>query len=178
MGLAVSKELDVDLRNFVTDVPDFPKPGILFRDISPLLRNHFGEVIRQLCALVTPEEWAGIDLIGGIESRGFILAAGMAALQNKGFVKIRKKGKLPGPVVARRYGLEYGEDALEMHFGKGRMLIVDDVLATGGTLAAAADLAFASGHDVRGFLCLINLKYLNDFEWSGIHPRTLIDYEN
>ncbi len=167
-----------DLRSFVTDVPDFPKPGIMFRDISPVLRNHFGEVIRQMAALFTEEEWRGIDFVGGIESRGFILAAGLAALQNKGFVKIRKKGKLPGPVVARSYGLEYGDDALEMQYGQGRMLVVDDVLATGGTLAAAADLAAESGHEVIGFACLINLTYLNDFSWHGQTPRTVIDYKD
>jgi adenine phosphoribosyltransferase len=165
------------LRTFIHDVPDFPKPGILFRDISPLLREHFGETIREMAALLSAPEWKEIDLIGGIESRGFILAAGLAAIQNKGFVKIRKKGKLPGKVVMRKYGLEYGEDALEMHYGKGRMLIVDDVLATGGTLAAAADLAKETGHQVWGFACLINLTFLNKFVWHGLAPRTLIDYE-
>lgn len=169
-------DLRQDLRQYVTDIPDFPKPGILFRDISPLLRHHFGATIEQMAALFSDEEWENIDLIGGIESRGFILAAGLAALKHKGFVKIRKKGKLPGKVVARKYGLEYGEDALEMQLGNGRMLVIDDVLATGGTLAAAAGLARESGHDVQGFACLINLTYLNDFSWEGMKPRTLIEY--
>jgi adenine phosphoribosyltransferase len=166
------------LQKFISDIPDFPKEGIMFRDISPLLREHFSETINQLAKLFTEEEWSNIDLIGGIESRGFILAAGLAAIKNKGFVKIRKKGKLPGPVIMRKYGLEYGEDALEMQPGSGKMLIVDDVLATGGTLAAAADLAKQSGHDVKGFACLINLKFLNDFIWENHKPKTLIDYEN
>jgi len=166
-----------DLRLHVRDVPDFPKPGILFRDISPLLRLHFGETIDQMAGLYSSAEWKNIDLIGGIESRGFILAAGLAAVMHKGFVKIRKSGKLPGPVVKRNYGLEYGEDALEMQYGTGRMLIIDDVLATGGTLAAAAELAQASGHTVSGFACLINLTYLNNFSWNGIIPRTLIEYQ-
>src|SRR4051812_8821109 len=96
-----------NIREYVRDIPDFPKPGILFRDISPLLREHFAETIEQLNALFTSAQWARIDLIGGIESRGFILAAGMAAVTRKGFVKIRKKGKLPGPVVSKAYGLEY-----------------------------------------------------------------------
>lgn len=165
------------LRDYVTNIPDFPKPGILFRDISPLLRLHFKETIEQMAMLFTPAEWNEIDLIGGIESRGFIIAAGLAATQGKGFVKIRKKGKLPGKVVSRKYGLEYGEDALEMHFGSGRMLIVDDVLATGGTLAAAADLAKESGHEVKGLACLINLKYLNNFRWNNLLPRALIGYD-
>lgn len=166
-----------DLREHVTTVPDFPKPGILFRDISPLLRHHFRETLEQMVALVTPAEWEKIDLLGGVESRGFILAAGLAALQGKGFVKIRKAGKLPGEVVREQYGLEYGQDALEMQPGSGRMLIVDDVLATGGTLAAAANLAERSGHTVQGFLCLMNLAYLNRFEWHGQRARCVLTYE-
>jgi adenine phosphoribosyltransferase len=165
-----------DLKTLVHDVPDFPKPGILFRDISPLLREHFGETIRHMSGLLSPAEWQGVDLIGGIESRGFILAAGLAAIMQKGFVKIRKRGKLPGKVVTRTYGLEYGEDALEMHYGSGRILIVDDVLATGGTLAAAADLAQESGHSIAAFCCLIDLAYLNHFRWNGMAARSLITY--
>lgn len=167
-----------NLQQYVRDVPDFPKTGIIFRDISPLLREHFGEAIDAMIALFPQSEWKEIELIGGIESRGFILAAGMAAVQHKGFVKIRKKGKLPGPVVMQRYGLEYGEDALEMQYGNGNMLIVDDVLATGGTLKAAANLAQESGHTVYGFACLINLAYLNSFTWGGLKPRTVIQYQN
>lgn len=165
------------LRSYVRDVPDFPKPGIMFRDISPLLRVHFGETISEMAQLFSTAEWNRIDLIGGIESRGFILAAGLAAVKHKGFVKIRKQGKLPGPVAIRRYGLEYGEDALEMQYGSGRMLIIDDVLATGGTLTAAASLAQESGHSIAGFACLINLAYLNQFSWHGLTARALIDYE-
>lgn len=166
----------VDLRRLVADIPDFPKPGILFRDISPLLRQHFAETVEAMCGLLSEAQWQEVDLIGGVEARGFILAAGMAALTRKGFVKIRKAGKLPGEVVTRRYGLEYGEDALEMQAGSGRMLIVDDVLATGGTLAAAAALAVESGHDVAGFACLINLAALNDFTWQGMRPHCLFTY--
>lgn len=173
---ALRSELYDDLRAYVRDVPDFPKPGILFRDISPLLREHFSTTIAAMGSLFTQAEWNAIDVIGGIEARGFILAAGLAAVKNKGFVKIRKRGKLPGPVVARGYGLEYGEDALEMQHGKGRMLVIDDVLATGGTLAAAVELAKESGHEVAGFACLINLAYLNDFTWNGMKVRTLIEY--
>lgn len=167
----------LDLKPYISEVPDFPKPGIVFRDISPLLRQRFSETIQQMGYLYSREEWSSIDVIGGIESRGFILASGLAVIQNKGFVKIRKAGKLPGPLVSRSYGLEYGEDSLEMHYGKGRMLIVDDVLATGGTLKAAADLAKESGHEVAGLACLINLTFLNNFSWHGHLPRTLIKYE-
>ncbi len=167
-----------NLFDYIKDVPDFPKTGVMFRDISPLLRYHFSETIRQMAALFSLEEWQRVDLIGGIEARGFILAAGLAAIKEKGFVKIRKQGKLPGKVVARHYGLEYGHDALEMQPGKGRMLIVDDVLATGGTLAAAAELARESGHEVLGFGCLINLRYLNNFIWNGLAARTLVEYRD
>lgn len=166
-----------DLRQYITDVPDFPKQGIIFRDISPLLRTHFGQAVERMAALYTPQEWQKIDVIAGIESRGFILAAGMAAVRQKGFVKIRKAGKLPGNVISRRYGLEYGQDALEIQPGVGRVLIVDDVLATGGTLTAAAELAREGGHEVAGLACLINLRYLNDFHWQGMTPRCLIEYE-
>ena len=166
------------LRQYIKDVPDFPKPGIMFRDISPLLRWHFGEAIAAMADMFSQAEWARIDVVAGIESRGFILAAGLAALQGKGFVKMRKRGKLPGPVVMREYGLEYGQDALEMQPGSGRILIVDDVLATGGTLAAAADLAQESGHDVRGFCCLVNLAYLNQFTWHRQTARSLIHYDH
>lgn len=167
-----------DLRQHIRDVPDFPKPGILFRDISPLLRTHFGQTLTDMAALFDEDEWKQIEILGGIESRGFILAAGLAALKGKGFVKIRKQGKLPGPVVARSYGLEYGTDVLEMQPASGRMLIVDDVLATGGTLTAAADLAQESGYEVYGLCCLINLAYLNHFSWHGMNTRSLIQYES
>ncbi len=166
-----------NLREYITDVPDFPKPGILFRDISPLLRRHFAPTVEAMCGLLSEDEWEAVDIIAGIESRGFILAAGMAAQKRKGFVKIRKAGKLPGRVISRRYGLEYGEDALEMQPGTGRVLVVDDVLATGGTLEAAAELVRESGHEVAGFACLINLRYLNHFNWHGHVPRCLLDYD-
>ncbi|MEQ1789597.1 MAG: adenine phosphoribosyltransferase [Rickettsiales bacterium] len=178
--ILANKQINIsnnDLRMYVRDVPDFPKQGILFRDISPLLREHFAESIALMADMFSADEWEKIDIIGGVESRGFIMAAGLSAIKGKGFVKIRKAGKLPAPVAKRNYGLEYGEDALEMQYGTGRMLIVDDVLATGGTLSAAAELAQETGHEVRGIACLINLKYLNKFSWNGQAVRTLIDYE-
>lgn len=157
------------------DVPDFPIPGIVFRDISPLLRHHFTPTLEAMTELVP--NWDGIDAVAGIEARGFILAAGIAAMKDKGFVKIRKKGKLPGKVISRDYGLEYGKASLEMQPGEGRLLIVDDVLATGGTLEAAADLAKASGYEVHGFLALINLSFLNHFAWNGMSARSMVTYD-
>ena len=122
------------LRDLVVEIPDFPKPGILFRDISPLLRSHFDATIGAVESLFSDDEWRATDAVAGIESRGFILAAALADRRGKGFVPIRKKGKLPPPVVDVAYDLEYGSGVLEMQTGRGRLLLIDDVLATGGTL--------------------------------------------
>lgn len=166
-----------DLKRLIWDVPDFPKPGILFRDISPLLRAHFVETIEAVENLFTHAEWRGVDAVAGIESRGFILAAAMAARRGKGFVPIRKQGKLPPPVVDVPYALEYGTGVLEMQRGEGRLLIVDDVLATGGTLAASATLARIAGYDVAGLGVLIDLKLVHDFAWEGMRARAVIEYQ-
>src|SRR5262249_12520573 len=137
------------LMSLVDNVPDFPKPGIMFRDISRLLRTRFPQTIAAMENLLTEEEWRSIDAIAGVESRGFILASALAARREKGFVPIRKKGKLPPPIVDISYDLEYGSGVLEMQKGTGALLIVDDVLATGGTLRASAELAHQAGYDVR-----------------------------
>ena len=165
-----------DLKRLIWDVPDFPKPGILFRDISPLLRSHFAETVTAMEGLFTAAEWRAVDAFAGIESRGFILAAAMAARRGKGFVPIRKQGKLPPPVVDVPYALEYGTGVLEMQRGEGRLIIVDDVLATGGTLAASATLARIAGYDVLGLGVLIDLKLVRDFSWEGMSARTVIEY--
>ncbi|HEY3254089.1 MAG TPA: purine phosphoribosyltransferase family protein, partial [Polyangiaceae bacterium] len=112
-----------ELARYVVDVPDFPSPGILFRDISPLLRSHFAATVQALDGLFSAAEWAGFDAIAGIESRGFVLAAALAIQRGKGFVPVRKKGKLPPPVVDRSYELEYGSGVLEMQRGQGRLLL-------------------------------------------------------
>lgn len=175
-AIAEKDSLEHPLAQYIAAVPDFPKPGILFRDISPLLREHFSEAIQALANLFTDAEWEEIDVLGGVESRGFILAAGLAMLKNKGFVKIRKPGKLPGNIAKLTYELEYGSDALEMQHGSGRMLLVDDVLATGGTLGAAAKLAETCGYTLTGITCLINLTFLNNFTYGKAPVRTLIQY--
>jgi adenine phosphoribosyltransferase len=164
------------LKHYIVDVPDFPKPGIVFRDIAPLLRTHFGAVIAALDALFDAAEWRAIDAVAGIESRGFILAAALAERRGKGFVPIRKQGKLPPPVVDLAYALEYGSGVLEMQPGGGRILIIDDVLATGGTLQAAADLCVRAGYDVAGFGALIDLKLGGEFRWRNVALRYVIDY--
>jgi adenine phosphoribosyltransferase len=164
------------LARLIVDVPDFPQPGILFRDITPLLRSHFAEAIAALDALWSEQEWSKADAVAGVESRGFILAAALAEKRGKGFVPIRKKGKLPPPIVERRYVLEYGAGVLEMQRGEGRLILVDDVLATGGTLAAAAQLAADAGFTVRHAGVLIDLGIAKDFRCLGESPRTVIRY--
>jgi adenine phosphoribosyltransferase len=165
-----------DLRQYIRDVPNFPKPGILFRDIMPLLENHFAATIDALHALLPADRWRTVDAIAGIESRGFILAAGLAQKLGKGFVAIRKQGKLPPPVVSVPYDLEYGTGVLEMQTGKGRIVLVDDVLATGGTLQAAASLCTDAGYEIEQLLVLIDLKMVANFRWEQKRVMSLIEY--
>lgn len=164
-----------DLKPWVRTVADFPAPGILFRDIAPLLRYQLPAAIDALGALIGPAQWAAIDAVAGIESRGFIFAAALATRHGKGFVPIRKQGKLPPPVINTPYQLEYGSGTLEMQPGSGRLLLVDDVLATGGTLAASADLAELAGYAVAELMVLIDLK-LVDFRWRERAALSVIQY--
>jgi adenine phosphoribosyltransferase len=165
-----------DLRQYIRDVPNFPKAGILFREIVPLLRDHFGSTIDALVALMPAEQWQAIDAIAGIESRGFILAAALAERQGKGFVPIRKQGKLPPPVVSVPYDLEYGTGVLEMQTGRGRVVLVDDVLATGGTLQAGASLCLDAGYEIARLMVLIDLKMVPDFRWELQPVLSVIEY--
>jgi adenine phosphoribosyltransferase len=166
----------LDLRQIVRDVPDFPKPGILFRDISPLLRDHFEAAIESLDSLLTEAEWREIDALAGIESRGFILGAALASHRRKGFVLVRKQGKLPPPVVDISYDLEYGSGVLEMQRGRGRVLLIDDVLASGGTMTASAELCVRAGYEVKGLVALIDLKIVADYRWHNLPLRASISY--
>ncbi|MFM1890935.1 MAG: hypothetical protein RLZ44_12 [Pseudomonadota bacterium] len=166
----------IDLKQHIAAVPDFPKPGILFRDIMPLLKTHLDATIAALDSLLSPAEWRQIEAVAGIESRGFILGAALALRKGKGFVPIRKQGKLPPPVVDVPYALEYGTGVLEMQRGEGNLFIVDDVLATGGTLAASAALAHRAGYDVMALGVLIDLKLVHEFQWEGLGARTVITY--
>ena len=165
-----------DLRQYVADVADFPKPGILFRDISPLLLRHFKATVEALDTLFDEDDWAAVDAVAGIESRGFILASALAGRRDKGFVPIRKKGKLPPPVVDIAYDLEYGTGVLEMQSGQGRLLLVDDVLATGGTLAASIALCRQAGYSVRAVGVLIDIGIAPGFRCDGHVPRTVLTY--
>jgi adenine phosphoribosyltransferase len=152
-----------DFRAFIRDVPDFPSPGILFRDVTPLLASPdaFADAAR---AMAEPFRGARPDKILGIEARGFLFGAAIARELHIGIVPARKPGKLPRAIESVSYGLEYGKDRLEVHadaFDRGeRVLVVDDVLATGGTAKAAADLAEKLGANVVGVSVFIELGAL------------------
>jgi adenine phosphoribosyltransferase len=154
----------MDLKQHIRHVPDFPKAGILFYDITTLLRDPQGFTMT-IEMLSMPYVGQGIDAVVGIESRGFILGGAVAQRLGAGFIPIRKPGKLPAKAIKEIYDLEYGKDALEIHedaVQKGqRILIVDDVLATGGTAAAAAQLVAKLGADIHGMAFLIELLFLN-----------------
>lgn len=171
----------VDLKAKIRDVPDWPQPGVVFKDIMPLLSD--GEALRQTVAELA--EWARPrepDLVLGAEARGFILGAALACDLGCGFVAARRPGKLPPETISARYALEYGENALEVHaqaFVEGaRVLIHDDVLATGGTVAAMADLVRQLGGEVVGVAFVIELDFLNGRDrLSEYDVYSLIHYE-
>lgn len=155
-----------DLQKFIRDIPDFPKPGVIFKDINPLLRERFSQTIEAMSDMIS---WNEVDYILGIESRGFILGSALASYQKKGLIPVRKKGKLPPPTFQAHYELEYGTDTLEISAlgpQKARVLIVDDVLATGGTYNATVNLCHQANLIPIGGLFLINLTFLNKLEES------------
>lgn len=170
---------DLDLiRAHVRDVPDFPHPGILFKDITPLL-NHPEAFAVAVRALAAPFLDSGIDHVVGLEARGFIFGAPVAMALDAGFVPARKAGKLPSETIDQAYDLEYGTATVEIHADAitpgGRVLIVDDVLATGGTGRAAVDLVRKAGGTVVGFSVLMELSALRGREkMPDVEPRTLL----
>ncbi|HET6562825.1 MAG TPA: adenine phosphoribosyltransferase [Marmoricola sp.] len=169
------------LERLIRDVPDFPKPGIVFKDISPLLADHEGlsAVVRALAAAAVDADGEPlVDKVVGIEARGFILAAPVALMLGAGFVPVRKAGKLPGPTHQVSYALEYGEAVLELHqdaIAPGeRVLIIDDVLATGGTVAATRSLVERCGGEVVGAAVLMELSFLPGRETLAGMPLTVL----
>ena len=169
----------MDLKQHIRQVPDFPKPGILFYYISTLLAHPdaWQETVRQLEAAVRPEK---PDILAGIESRGFIFGVGVARALGAGFVPVRKPGKLPRATIRREYQLEYGVDAVEMHFDAvregQRVLIIDDVLATGGTMGATCELFAEAGVEVVGAAVLIELEFLAGVEKVPIAVHAVLRY--
>ena len=157
----------MDLKDYIRDIPDFPEPGILFRDITPLLRDAeaFAEAINRL-----EEQYRDLDFetIVAVESRGFVFGAPLAYKMGKGFVPVRKAGKLPGATHSAEYSLEYGTNEMEIHVGDisqgERVLILDDLLATGGTLEATIELVEVSGGAVAGIGLVIELSGLGGRE--------------
>jgi adenine phosphoribosyltransferase len=171
----------MDLKAHIRGIPDFPKPGILFYDISPLLADApaFRYAMERLADAIRPWE---PDLLVGIESRGFLTAAPLSLVLGCGFVMCRKRGKLPGDTVAHLYDLEYGSDSIEIQadaIAPGQKVVVlDDLLATGGTMAAAITLLRRVGADVRGAACLIELEALGGRAKVGTEVFALMKYES
>jgi len=170
----------VNLRDYIRDIPDFPKPGIVFKDITPLLADGhaFSASVSQLACLVDHD----VDAVVGIESRGFIFGAALAQQLGLGLVPVRKPGKLPADVHAIEYELEYGMDRLEIHrdsLAAGhRVIIVDDLLATGGTAAATVELVRHLGAEVDACLFVIELDFLGGRgRLRDVEVRSLIRYD-
>ncbi|MBA2322166.1 MAG: adenine phosphoribosyltransferase [Deltaproteobacteria bacterium] len=172
-----TERLAAEVTAHIRDIPDFPKPGILFKDITPLLANPplFGRVLDWMAT-----DWGPVDLVVAIESRGFVFGAGLVERMNAGLVLARKAGKLPWATVAVDYGLEYGAASLEMHTDAIRpgqkVLIVDDLLATGGTAAAAVDLVRRLGGEVVGFGFVLELGFLDGRTRLDVPVRSLVSY--
>ena len=170
----------MDLKEHIRGVPDFPNPGILFYDISTLLahREAWQYAIAQLSEIVTPHK---PDMLAGIESRGFLVAAPLALQLGCGFMMVRKSGKLPGETISHTYKLEYGSDTMEVQADAveqgQRIVVLDDLLATGGTMAASIGLLQKLGADVVAAACLIELTFLNGRSAIDIPFDALLAYD-
>ncbi len=175
-----ANQLEEQVKRLIRDIPDYPKPGIIFKDITPLLADARG-FAQATDAMAAPFASAGITHVVAIESRGFILGGPVAQRLGAGFIPVRKPGKLPSETRREEYELEYGTDALEIHAdacGDGaRVLIVDDVLATGGTAAATCKLVESIGATVVGFSFLLTLSFLPGLErLNGRRVARVIEY--
>ncbi|MBN8526822.1 MAG: adenine phosphoribosyltransferase [Planctomycetes bacterium] len=169
----------MDLAALIRDVPDFPKPGIVFKDITPLLGDP-SALAQAIAGLAAPWSGRGITKVMGIESRGFILAPSVALELGAGFIPARKPGKLPWTAVRQAYGLEYGTDAIEVHIDAvgpaDRVLIIDDVLATGGTAGAALALCKRQGATVVGCGFLVELGFLGGRAKLDVPVQAVLRY--
>ena len=172
-----------DLRDLIRTIPDFPKPGILFRDVTTLLGHKTG-FHKAMSLLIARYKGARVDKVAGIEARGFILGAAIAYGLGVGFVPLRKKGKLPGEAVGEDYALEYGTDRIEMHVGAvehgERVLLVDDLIATGGTAEAAIKLLTGAGAAIVETCFLVDLPELKGAERIkklGHNVFALVEFE-
>ena len=170
-----------DLRSLIRDIPDFPEPGVVFKDITPVLANAdaFDTLVE---AIAAPYRNKGVTSVAGIEARGFTLAAPVALALDAGFVPIRKPGKLPFDTIREDYSLEYGTDSLEIHVDAvhpgEKVLLVDDVIATGGTAAAAVRLLRGIGAEVVGFSVFIELVFLSGTKMlDGVPIHALVRYD-
>lgn len=173
----------MDLSKLVRSIPDYPKKGIIFRDITTLLTDPSG-FRRAVDELVHPFAGTGINKVAGIEARGFILGGAVAHQLSVGFVPVRKKGKLPWQTISVEYELEYGTDEVEIHIDSleagDRILVVDDLIATGGTACAAVDLVRQAGGEVMGASFVIDLPDLGGskrLEALGVPVRTIMEFE-
>jgi adenine phosphoribosyltransferase len=172
----------VDLRSLIRDVPDFPKKGILFKDITPLLASPQG-LAMAVEVLCNPFRGQGIQAVVGAESRGFIFGTAIAQALSCGFIPVRKPGKLPSEKLALTYDLEYGQDTLEIHKDAikpgQRCVLVDDLLATGGTMKACCDLVETLGGQIVGIAVLIELSFLNGRKrFSKYNLQSAIKYDS
>ena len=161
----IEVETEQKIKSLIRDIPDFPKPGILFRDITPLLADAEGLALA-VRAMAEPYRQRKVDVVVGAESRGFIFGTAVARELTCGFVPVRKPDKLPGPTIAQEYALEYGTDRLEMHVDAVQagdaVLMMDDLLATGGTMQACCRLVEHLGGEIVGVSLLIDLTFLHD----------------
>lgn len=171
----------MDLKQHIRSIPDFPKPGILFYDISTLLAHPqaWRATIEQLAEAVSPHR---PDLLVGIESRGFLVAAPLAFAIGSGFAMVRKKGKLPGKTARYSYDLEYGTDTIEIQedaISRGqRVVVIDDLLATGGTMQAAVELVRRQGGAAVAGACIIELAFLNGRDRVEVPVSAMISYDS
>jgi adenine phosphoribosyltransferase len=171
----------MDLKNHIRQIPDFPKPGILFYDISTLLAHPqaWKATVERMAKLIAP--WRP-DVLAGIESRGFLVAAPLALAMGVGFLMVRKKGKLPGKTIPYTYALEYGSDTIEVQddaVARGdRVVVLDDLLATGGTMQAAGELLTRLGAEVVGAATIIELTFLNGRTRLTMPFDTLLTYDS